>query len=98
MDISIHTLTLRVTSAKKASKSSLVDFNPHPHTEGDGSYAVLDMDIIISIHTLTLRVTKKTVSGFKWAWDFNPHPHTEGDVFMEVQSKSRIIFQSTPSH
>ena len=58
MDISIHTLTLRVTSAKKASKSSLVDFNPHPHTEGDDNISqMLVAESNISIHTLTLRVT-----------------------------------------
>ena len=35
LNISIHTLTRRVTPKKMAGKIYVGDFNPHPHTEGD---------------------------------------------------------------
>ena len=35
MVISIHTLTWRVTYILKTGAGSSVDFNPHPHVEGD---------------------------------------------------------------
>ena len=34
-NISIHTLSRRVTSRRAFSKYGLIDFNPHPLTEGD---------------------------------------------------------------
>ena len=56
--ISIHTLTWRVTCQQVGVMVVADDFNPHPHVEGDaGSAFTAPSAAAISIHTLTWRVT-----------------------------------------
>ena len=76
-----------------------LDFNPHPHTEGDAAEVVENsLDFVISIHTLTRRVTFDNNRGCPRVTNFNPHPHTEGDLTIPWKTTSPMTFQSTPSH
>ena len=52
--ISIHTLTQRVTRIVQHKGGLNEYFNPHPHVEGDLTWAqILQLHLKISIHTLT---------------------------------------------
>ena len=80
VEISIHTLTQRVTVPLVAMQKGRKDFNPHPHAEGDSMRRQLNEGKTdISIHTLTQRVTCKRRFAGTVNDDFNPHPHAEGD-------------------
>ena len=63
-----------------------MNFNPHPHVEGDDFRRSQERRLDISIHTLTWRVTFFRVYRLIAVPYFNPHPHVEGDLqdFKEI--------------
>ena len=96
MYISIHTLTLRVTPARHSGYGSVQDFNPHPHTEGDGTYTFTYFcATYFNPHPHT---EGDSSLPFTSSSNFNPHPHTEGDGRRRDTVIPRHTFQSTPSH
>ena len=60
--ISIHTLTLRVTSIVRSKVYFTYYFNPHPHTEGDNAYGV------VVTHVNAFQSTPS-----HWGWPENCH-------------------------
>ena len=75
VNISIHTLTLRVTSISPDTANQILNFNPHPHTEGDKmDEFIRRLAEMISIHTLTLRVTRTRRRNGRLAVGFQSTP------------------------
>ncbi len=95
--ISIHTLTRRVTWHVTYPPYTALDFNPHPHTEGDQAELMQAQQMaLISIHTLTRRVTSSARSCYPPISYFNPHPHTEGDSFPVRVERAPLHFNPHP--
>ena len=81
-EISIHTLTQRVT-ATILDEKGVDDISIHTLTQRvTASEHCNGQPLHISIHTLTQRVTVTLASYLNLGNDFNPHPHAEGDSYI----------------
>ena len=84
-DISIHTLTRRVTRTFPRLRQLCRQISIHTLTRRvTTAFGPVSPWAVISIHTLTRRVTRPDAPATVSLHDFNPHPHTEGDLTYEM--------------
>ena len=95
--VSIHTLTQRVTWAQIAVELVKQSFNPHPHAEGDQEIIPVWLQLSKFQSTPSRRGWRCPAGKSISDTGFNPHPHAEGDSNLSRVQLSLLTFQSTPS-